>query len=686
MKKKSIWLFIAIICLIVSGIFYTVSLCLDPEDTKREEQLKSLEKQISAYRSDDPYTYYILENLYEEKGNIYRHNGEYSEAYNCYREAIQFAKKDKNHRHVAELAWFMIQLAAEQKQSALVLTLSKKYQKVIVQHDYYPFNLYYWWGMAYLTENNLEAAQKPLNKGLKYLNSKRDYNYSEQKVMIYCALNTIYARKQDFSKCEEYLSKTNKLFTEYCTLSTIEYSDHIYISNAAYLSLKSSLMEIEKNNPPRSVALGEAYRRLAECYKYKAPKNYKINMLKAIKMYPPTSPQIGEVYFELGDFFYKEKKYYFDKCVPALTGAKSNSAAEMLLSVALTIIDKTPEKAFPLLQLAFKALPDSNRDPSITARIFKRFAYCYFEKKDLEKAAMYAKKSFDIAKNLDIIKYNFEFVLGCYGYVDDLYKSQNKIKKRVKNAEDLIAFMKTKEGDWFPFNEAYAMLGEIYKLDKRYSDAEKAYREITKTFAKNPKRREKLIGLRQEIDAYCEIGDLCLLQNAKKRAKRAFDKASILLKRKTVDDLAEWYFTKRCMDIANGYYYLKKDKLAEKYYKKLLTLLLAKNTKDNRAIAYVYYRIGQIGLGKKKLQRSQDYLKKGLKFALIAYEKQKSKYGNNLTTGMCAADIGYFYDKLKQKDKALEFLQLAHQLLKKYGESQPELAERISRHIKKIKK
>jgi tetratricopeptide (TPR) repeat protein len=100
----------------------------------------------------------------------------------------------------------------------------------------------------------------------------------------------------------------------------------------------------------------------------------------------------------------------------------------------------------------------------------------------------------------------------------------------------------------------------------------------------------------------------------------------------------------------------------------------------------VYYRIGQIALGQKRKQKAQDSFKKGLKFALAAYAKQKNKYGNNLTTGMRAADIGAFYDQLKQKDKALEFLQLAHQLLKKYGENQPELAERISRHIKKLQK
>ena len=87
----------------------------------------------------NPYAYYILEDLYDQKGSIYRHNEEYPKAYNCYSEAIKFAKNNKSHRHTAELAWFMIGLAAEQKQGALVLTLREKYQKLIVQHDYYPY-------------------------------------------------------------------------------------------------------------------------------------------------------------------------------------------------------------------------------------------------------------------------------------------------------------------------------------------------------------------------------------------------------------------------------------------------------------------------------------------------------------------------------------------------------------------
>ena len=245
MKKKSIWLFIAITFLIVSSVFYTVSPRLDPENARREGQLKSLRKQISAYRSDDPNAYQILESLYEEKGNIYRHNGEYSEAYSCYREAIQFAKKNKNHEHMAELAWFMIGLAAEQKQSALVLTLSKKYQKLIVQHDVDIFNLYHWWGMACLAENQNEAAQKILSKGLKYLKHEINYDAPEALVMIYCPLSTVYARKHDFPKVEKYLTKTTELFTE--KLRKVEVQ-MLYTSGLH--PIVASAIVIIKNNRP----------------------------------------------------------------------------------------------------------------------------------------------------------------------------------------------------------------------------------------------------------------------------------------------------------------------------------------------------------------------------------------------------------------------------------------------------
>ena len=667
---------IVIAFLIVCGVFYIVNSRPDTEEAKKEEQLRSLDKQISIYRSDDQDAYQVLEKLYSDKGDVYLHYEEYPEAYNCYREAIRFAQENNNQRNMAKLAWLMIRLAKEQKQSALVLTLSKKYQKLIIQRDIDIFNFYYLWGMACLAENQNEAALKILSKGLKYLNSETQFDLSGERVLIYFALSTVYVRKKDFHNCEKYLNKANKLL-----------ADSSYIirpGNDIYSGLKSALMEIEKTKPPRSVALGETYRRLAECYRYKDPENYRKNMLKAIKMYPVASPQIGEVYFKLGEFFYKNQKYYFDKCVPALAGVKSNSAAKMLLSIALTTPDEYPDKSLQLLQLALQALPDPNKDPSITARIFQRFAYCYSAKKDWQKAATYAEKSFGFAKKINKIKLSFEFVLGCYEHIDNLYKSQKKIKKRIKNAEDAVAFMTSNEGNLFYLNKAYDKLGKIYKLDKRYSDAEKCYRKIIKIFAKNSSKRENLLDLRQEINAYCKIGDLCLLQRAPQRAEKAFAAASNLLKRKTVDELAEWYFAEVCLNIADGYYYLHKDVLSEEYYKKLLALLLAKDTKDNRAIAYVYYRIGKIALGQKKLQISQDYFKKGLKYALTAYEEQKNKYGHNFTTGMCAADIGAFYDKLKQKDKALEFLRIAHQLLKKYGENQPELAERISQHIKKL--
>ena len=276
--------------------------------------------------------------------------------------------------------------------------------------------------------------------------------------------------------------------------------------------------------------------------------------------------------------------------------------------------------------------------------------------------------------------------MSVHAYVDDLYKNQKDIEQRIKNAQNAVTFMKNNEGDLFFFNKAYAKLGGIYKLAKRYSDAEKSYRGIIKIYASNPQERENVLNLRQEIDAYCEIGDLCLLQKKKKEAEEAFDEASKLLKRKPVAELAEWYFAQTCMDIADGYYYLHKDDLAEKYYAKLLALLLTKKTKEHKIIAHMCYRIGEISLGQKKWQKSQNYFEKGLKFALTAYEKQKSQYGNNLKTGIYAAEVGAFYNQLKQKNKALDFFQIAHKLLKKYGENQSVLAEKVSQNIKKLKK
>ena len=657
-KKLLVWPFVSIIVLIIAyGVFYAISPHPVSEYAKIEERLKYLSKQISIYRSDASYAYYILEKLYKEKGNIYRLKGEYSEAYNCYREAIQFAKKDKNHRHVAELAWFMIQLATEQKQSALVLTLSKKYQKIIVQHDYYPFNFYYWWGMAYLAENNLEAAQKTLNKGLKYLNSKRDYNYSEQKLMIYCALSTIYARKQDFSKCEEYLNKTNKLFTEDCTLTKTEDSDNIYISNEAYLSLKSSLIEIEKNSPPRSVALGDAYRKLAECYSRSDSKKYRKNMLKAIKKYPPTSPQIAKVYFDLGEFFHKNQKYYFDKCVLALAGVKNNSAAKMLLDIASKIPYEYQDKSFHFYKLALKALPDSNKNPYVTTRIFCGFADYYSEKKDWQKAAVYAQKSFEYAKKIGKTELSFEFVFECYEYVDNFYEMQKDIKKRIKNAENAVALMRRKD-DFYCLNKAYAMLGRIYKLAKRYSDAEKAYREITKAFAKNPKRREDFIDPMQEINAYCEIGNLCLLQKKQKRAEKAFDRVEKILSNKS-SKFSEWDLHKNAIIIINGYIEMHKYSKAIKLQSWALAALKERKP-SNFSMGRILLDFGINYSNMEKYENAKEHLLRAL--GKFQYNSKNYLYWRGITSFHIARNARY-HNKWKEAEN---YYEKAVRLLEKY--------------------
>lgn len=689
MKKYILtWILVVLVFIAIPFLVYFLYVPELKQSNKtiyEKERLRNLEQKILFYENDGNANK-ILEDLYDEKGNIYRYRKKYSEAYNCYQKSLTFAQQNNNKRHEVELIWFLVYLASAQEKSDLVLSLCDKYKDFKDKknkNDTMPSLAYYYWeGLAQLRKKQIDSAIRNLSKGFKLIDKKKPLFYPGYFSRFCCALSIAYSQKQEFKKSIEYLDKAVDVFLEVNSVASIKYNKE------GHKLLNSALSILEKANF-KSLELSLLYQKVAKIYKYENEQKFNEYLLKTIKVLEELKAKkekIAALYYELGAVKPYDPNKYFDKCIAILKGVKGRDAASIVFKIAYASYDESSEESLRLLLLSLKTLPASDKTPLWIARAYHLIAYCYSERKEWQKSAEYGQKCLELVKKNDNIEIRFTLALDCYSFLDHFYKSQENLKKRITNAEDAVVFMNNKKCDFILQNAAHEELGKIYKLDKRYSDSENSYKGIIKIMNKNPKLRENTAYLKQEINAYCQIGDLCLLQKAKVRALTAFNEASRLIKRKTISESSKWYIAKVFMNIADGYYYLHKDDLAEKYYKKLLALLLAKNKKDHRAIAYVCHRIGNIAFGQKKVKKSHDYFKKGLKFALTAYKKQKNKYGNNLTTGMCAADIGAFYDQLKQKDKALEFLQVAHQLLKKHGENQPELAERISRHIKKLQK
>ena len=715
--KKNIftWILTVFASFIICFVLYTVNKDKIYGDISEESVLKEIEAEIQLYKdskNDDADK--ILEQLYSTKGSIYRHDEKYGDAYNCYNTALKLAQKNKHNKHMAELTWFMIGLAAEQKQNALVLSLCEKYHKHIEQYNgdsiFLPlYMVYYWRGMAYLSANQTEAACKNLNRGLKLFNSKTNSNRND-KVLLSCALSIVYARKQDFSKAEEFLNNAVELLTKY-SLFSIKWHEDIY------RSFKHALIEIEKTKPPHSVILGEAYRTFAKFYNiYDSPEDYLENMLKAVKMYPNASPQVAEVYFELGKCFYQNPKYYFDKCVTALAGVRSNSAATMLMEISLQYMTYAPDKVPHILQLTLKALPDSQPDLLIAAQANQFLAKHFSESREWTKSVDFSRKSLAVIKRDRNIKERAAIVANCFLYLDRAYEAEKAVQKRLKSAEAARKFMES-ESEYCYLPEVYKRLGQIYTVLKQYPQAEKSYREILKLVKEHPEICITDNCSILQIDALCAIGELQVRQKNEKETLAVLAGVEKILNEKGTK-LPEWYIATIWINIGNGYYSFDRDSLSELYYQKAVSFFLLQKAKYSRRISYLYYKIGSIYFNNQKWQKAQGYfekaweniseketdidsiillandlsvcyhqnneIKKALEFSLLAYRKQGKKYGSNLQTGVYAFTVGAAYDKLNDKNNAVKYLKLAHEIFLKYRKDDPNPAKKTEKYLKNL--
>lgn len=702
-----------------------------PEQVKDEksieETLKDLKRSVTAYKKnlDQRILFYqndanageILEVLYLEKGEFSRKDEKYSKAYECFKKALSLAQKNGNKNNEALAIWNLIWLASLQNKTDVVLDLNSKFENIIepkFDWAFMPAHFYYYWiGKAYLQRNDLENAERYLNYGLKIVEGKYSWKLKHP-TLLACAISILASKKHDLPKALKYLNIVANSFSDFNSKYYKEQKKCFY----------NALSIFEKSTHPCSVRLSLLYKKIAELYRNSDNKlkfeEYIFKAIKVLEELKERKEKIAALYYELGRFNNYPSNKYFDKCIEILKGIKGKEAANITFKVACDSYDENSKKSLRLLLLSLKMLPKLNKKPLWVARACHLIAYCYNERKEWQKSAEYAQKCLKLVKSNDKIEHRFPLALGCYSFLDDLYKSQRNLIKRIKNAEDAVTFMRNNKCDLILLNAAYGELGKIYKFAKRYSDAEKSYRKIIEIMNKNPKLRENTEYLKQEIDAYCEIGDLCLYQKAKVRALTAFNQASKLIQKKTVSELSKWYIAKTFRSIADGYYYLDKDAPAEKYYKKAVMLLLTQKDKDYKTISYLYYRIGNIAYHQQNWQKAKEHfekswkninkqeydvdsiillanklsvsylkvdeLKKALKFSLLAYKEQKKKYGNNLQTGVYAFTVGSAYDKLKDKNNAVKYLSVAYEIFLKYKKKNPYPAQKAERYLQKLQK
>jgi tetratricopeptide (TPR) repeat protein len=84
-------------------------------------------------------------------------------------------------------------------------------------------------------------------------------------------------------------------------------------------------------------------------------------------------------------------------------------------------------------------------------------------------------------------------------------------------------------------------------------------------------------------------------------------------------------------------------------------------------------------------QMSGQY-KKGLKFALLSFDQHKEKYGtNDLWTGVSATGVAVLYYKCSNTPKAIEYLQKAINIFKKFPDKRQEI-ERLNNTLNEWKK
>ncbi len=730
--KKSIFIWILtvfafwVICFVFYFLVYNAETKQTPKEKSFEEILeeskqfsiayrKNLEQKILFYKkySDSAET---LEKLYLERGKLYREHRKYKTAFECFQNALKSAQKNNNENNIARAAWNMIWLASLQNQTDLVLDLNNKFENIIKSKFgkifIAPDSYYYWVGNAYLKKNNLEKASEYLTPGIKIAN-KIYTRVAAHNALLMCAFSILKAQKQDFQDALKYLNKVADNFFDF----KFDYK-YNYKEKKRFLE---ALAVLEKCNPPFSLELSSFYKKVAGKYidgenKIKF-KKYIFKAIKVLEGLKAKKEKIADLYYELGVYERYVPNKYFNKCINILQDAKGKDAAGIVYKVAYAGYDKSSEESLRLLLCSLKMLPESGEKPLWVIRAYQLIAYCYNEKKEWQKSAEYSKKCLALV-NKEPKLTKASLASDCYSFLDDFYKNQGDLKKRIKNAEDAVNFMLDIKAEFIMLNAAYEELSKIYKSAKRYSDAEKCCWKIISVFEKNPKLIENTEYLKQKINAYCEIGDICLHQDAKEKALAVFDQAGKLITKKVVPEISIWDKIRALTDIADGYYYLEKDVLAEKYYKKVIALVLIQKNKDHRTLSYLYYRIGNIFFAQKKWLKAKDYfekswenvsdkeididsiillanklsvcyhqtdeIKKALRFSLLAYKEQKKKYGSNLQTGIYAFIVGAAYDKLDDKNNALKYIKLAHEIFLKYQKEKPELVSKTVKYIKEI--
>ncbi|MDD5698783.1 MAG: hypothetical protein PHH77_09230 [Victivallaceae bacterium] len=723
MKKYILaWILTVFVFFVICFIFYFLYVPKPKQsDIKiyEKETLKNLETKILFYENTGNADK-ILESLYDEKGHIYRHRNKYSEAYNSLQKSLILAQKNNNKSHELELVWFLVYLASVQEKSDLVLSLCDKYKdfryKKNVNFSMPSFAYYYHEGLAHLRKKQIDSALQNLSQGFKLIDKKRPLFYPGYFSNFCCALSIAYLQKKEFKKSIEYLNKAADVFLSVRSVADIEFNKE---GNKLF---NNALFSLERANPI-SLDLSSLYQKVAEINDNKEKfEKYTLKAIEVLKEINESKEKIANLYYKLGALKPYGPNKYFDKCIEILKDVKGKDAAEIVYKVACAGYDEKSKKSLNLLILSLKKLPSSDKNPLWVARACQLIAYCYNERKEWQKSAEYANKCLELIKRNNKVNIRSTLASDCYSFLDDFYNSQGDLKKRIKNAKNAVKFMLDIKTEPISLNMAYEQLAKVYKCAGEYSDAEQSYRKIVKVIHTNPKLRENEAYLEQEINAFCQIGALCLLQKMNKKALLAFNAAKKLLTDKNISGLSELFLSEILGDIINiadGYYELDQDTDAEKFYLKAVAMLVSHPEKYHKLLGFLYYRIGNIAFCRKEWQkaklnfekswdnaskaeldtdslivlssklsicyRKNKQFAKGLKFALVAYNEQKNKYGDNLQTGIYAAGAGSLYNCLDQDKNALKYLEEARQIFKKYGSDKPSLELKVLQYLKELK-
>ena len=500
---------------------------------------------------------------------------------------------------------------------------------------------------------------------------------------------------KEFSKANEHIDELQEQGKQYVSQGKYE---------KALESYKKALAESDKLFGKNSTAAASSYTFMATPY-IKMGKKIKAaeSLVKASEIFKKSMggmlrPKAGRFLLIHAGFLYFDSQYYRMayltleqaqsdiKSLPAEEKEKYLPQFNEYLGIAY-LRENEPGKAIPYLQKYLNYEKENMfADDNKLALCNLFLGEAFLENGEFKKALKYLMESENISKSIQTGTAQKFLLYNCFART---FKYLKQPKEYYKFADKAL-----KAAESFDESDGRKITGII-----SYADASYSIGKITQ--AKNKLNKARLLAKKESISEKLRtrIANLNNLWQAKGRnsnkAEIAYWKGRVLFDEEMLDDA-----------FSSLLQALKYEKQKTKKNYQLLC-------KINFWLGEISFQFGEWKKSVEFLETALQYTKKydfdrdfyikltetlstaylmtknykfGLRYALEAYSNYKNKYGNKtIKAGIHLSGIGFLYDKLGQKDKAVASFEKALIILKKYRYKNPYPFDQAQKYLKKLR-